>query len=187
MPYNASYLILAYKSKTVGYEFMKVNLFNYLDQTFKITETMGALLVSIDKQGRPNIMTIGWLLLGCSYYENPIAVVAVHPDRYTFKLLDEVDEFVISVPTPDLKEAVALCGEKSGKDINKFKMTRLTPIPSIQIKPPSIKECTINIECRIYNKIRPPHYILTPEHRRSPISKQHTIYFAEILGVYKHE
>jgi len=165
---------------------MKVNLFDYLDQTLRMAETMGVLLVSIDSQGRPNVMTIGWLLLGRSYHGNPIAVVAVRPDRYTFKLLDEVEEFVIAVPTPELEEEIAFCGEKSGRDTDKFKETGLTPIPSVHVKPPSIKECTINIECRIYNKIRPPHYILTPEHRKAPLSKQHTIYFAEVLGVYKH-
>jgi len=170
-----------------GCEFMKVNLFDYLDQTLKMAESTGVLLVSISSHGKPNIMTIGWLLLGRAYNGNPIAVIAVHPDRYTFKLLDEVEEFIVAVPTLELEEEVALCGEKSGRNINKFEKTQLTPIPSVHIKPPSIKECIVNIECRIYNKIRPPHYILTPEHRKAPLSKQHTIYFAEILGAYKYQ
>lgn len=165
---------------------MKVDLFDYLEQTLKMAETMGVLLVSIDSHGRPNVMTIGWLLLGRSYHQNPIAVVAVRPDRYTFKLLDEVEEFVIAVPSSELEEDVALCGEKSGRDTDKFKETKLTPVPSVHVKPPSIKECVINIECRIYNKVRAPHYILTPEHRKAPLSRQHTIYFAEVLGVYQH-
>lgn len=66
---------------------MKVDLFDYLNQTFKMAETTGVLLVSVGKDGRPNVMTIGWLLLGRSYHENTIAVVAVRPVRYTFKLL----------------------------------------------------------------------------------------------------
>lgn len=107
---------------------MKVNLLDYLNQTLKIAETTGVLLTSVDKDGRPNVMTIGWLLLGRSYHVNPIAVVAVRPARYTFKLLDEVEEFVISVPTPELEKAVAFCGEKSGRDVDKFKETVLTPI-----------------------------------------------------------
>jgi len=166
---------------------MKVNLFDYLNQTLKIAETFGVLLVSIDRLGKPNIMTIGWLLLGRSYHGNPIAVVAVRPARYSFKLLDEVEEFVIAVPTPELEKAVAFCGEKSGRDVDKFKETGLTPIPSVHVRLPSIKECTVNIECRIYNKVRPPHHILTSEHRKKPIPQQHTIYFAGVLGVYKYE
>ena len=165
----------------------KANLFDHLDQTLKMTENIGVLLVSMGKDRRPNVMTIGWVLLGRSYHENPIAIVAVRPATHTFKLLDEVGEFVIAVPTPELEEAVAFCGEKSGRKIDKFEETRLTPMSSVHVKPPSIKECTINIECRIYNKVRPPHYILTPEHRKAPVSKQHTIYFAEVLGTHKYE
>jgi flavin reductase (DIM6/NTAB) family NADH-FMN oxidoreductase RutF len=164
---------------------MEVNVFDYLDQTLDLAKTMGVLLVSVDKDGRPNTMTIGWLLLGRFYHKNPVAVVAVRPARYTFRLLDEVEEFVIAVPTPELKEAVAFCGQKSGRDVDKFKETGLTPTSSVHVRPPSIRECTVNMECRIYNKIRPPHNILTPEHRKAPIPEQHTIYFAEVLGAYR--
>jgi len=87
-----------------GCELMKVNLFDYLDHTLKMAESIGVLLVSIGSQGKPNIMTIGWILLGRYYHGNPIAVVAVHPNRYTFKLLDEVEEFVVAVPTPELEK-----------------------------------------------------------------------------------
>jgi len=164
---------------------MEVNVFDYLGQTLSLAQTMGVLLVSIDEDGRPNIMTIGWLLLGRSYHKNPVAVVAIRPATHTFKLLDQVEEFVIAVPTPELGEAVAFCGKKSGRDMEKFKETGLTPTPSVHVRPPSIKECTVNMECRIYNKIRPPHYILTPEHRKTALSEQHTIYFAEVLGAYR--
>ena len=164
---------------------MEVNLFDYVDQTLEIAEKIGVLLVSVGIDGRPNIMTIGWLLLGLSYHENPIVVVAVRPARYTFKLLDEIEEFVISVPSPELEEAVAFCGKESGRDLDKFKETGLTPLHSVHVKPPSIRECIVNIECKIYNKVRPLHYILTPEHRRARVSQQHTIYFAEVLGTYK--
>jgi len=165
---------------------MKVDLYDYLNQTFKMTESSGVLMTTIDLQGRPNVMTISWLLLGQFYHENSIAVVAVRPDRYTFNLVAEVEEFVVAVPTPELEEAVAVCGKESGRDMDKFKETGLTPISSVHVKPPSIKECIINIECKIYEKVPPPHFILTPEHRQAPLSKQHTIYFAEILGVYKY-
>ena len=52
------------------------------------------------------------------------------------------------------------------------------------MRAPSIAECPINVECRIYHKQRPPHYLLTPEHRRNPLEEQHTIYFGEVLGTY---
>ena len=36
-----------------------------------------------------------------------------------------------------------------------------------------------------YEKIAPPHRLLTPEHRQQPLQKQHTLYFAEVLGAYR--
>ena len=91
---------------------------------------------------------------------------------------------IIAVPDDTLRAAVNLCGTKSGRDLDKFKAAGLTPIPSVHVRPPSIAECSINVECRIYTTIAAPHLLLTPEHRRAPVSKQHTIYFAEVLGAY---
>jgi flavin reductase (DIM6/NTAB) family NADH-FMN oxidoreductase RutF len=164
---------------------MTTQEFDYLDLALHMAEQIGVLLVTCDHQGIPNVMTIGWLLLGRSYYKRPIAVIAVRPATYTYHLLDEVEEFVIAVPTIDLADAVAMCGKQSGRTINKFAVTSLTPIPSKNVSPPSIQECIVNIECRIYHKERPPHQLLTPDHRKSPISEQHTIYFAQVLNVSK--
>ena len=162
---------------------MATQSFDYLDLALNMAEQIGVLLVTCDHQGNPNVMTIGWLLLGRSYYKRPVAVIAVRPATYTHKLLDMVDEFVIAVPTSELADAVAYCGKQSGRGVDKFAVTSMTPIPSKYVRPPSIQECTINVECRIYHKQYPPHQLLTPDHRKAPISDQHTIYFAEVLGV----
>ena len=144
----------------------------------------GILLTSSGKNGNPNIMTLGWILVGGVYHGHPIAVVAVRPACYSFKLLDEVNEFVLCIPSPEIADAVSFCGTKSGRDYDKFKETGLMPVSSFHVTPPSIAQCPVNIECKIYHKQRPPHYILTPEHRKSPLEEQHTIYFAEVLGTY---
>ncbi len=43
---------------------------------------------------------------------------------------------------------------------------------------------TIAAADRIYHYQRPPHMILTPEHRQAPVDQQHTIYFAEVVGAF---
>lgn len=164
---------------------MTIQSYDYLDLALNTAEQIGVLLVTCDHEGNPNVMTIGWLLLGRSYYKRPVAVIAVRPATYTYRLLDMVGEFVIAVPTSDLTNTVAYCGTHSGQDVDKFAVTSLTPVLSKHVAPPSIQECSINIECRIYHKQRPPHQLLTPDHRKASISDQHTIYFAEVLGVSK--
>jgi len=147
----------------------------------------GVLLTSVGSDGVPNVMTIGWGLYGWFYHGHPVAVVAVRPARHTFRLLDEVGEFVLCVPADAIAEQVRFCGVKSGRDCDKFKETGLTPVPSARVRAPSIAQCPIHVECRIYYKQRPPHFILTPEHRERPLAEQHTIYFAEVLGAYRAE
>ena len=151
---------------------------------FERMRDMGLLVNSVGSDGVPNTMTIGWWLLGYFYHGRPVSVVAIRPACHTFKLLDEVGEFVISIPDETLREACAFCGRESGRSLDKFKAMNLTCVPSVNVQPPSIRECPINIECRIYHKERPPHMILTPEHRQAPLEARHTIYFAEVLGTY---
>ena len=144
----------------------------------------GCLLSTVGADGVANTMTVSWALLGYFYHGRPMVVVAVKPARHSFGLLEAVAEFVLSVPTPELAEAVAYCGRASGRDGDKFVAARLTAVPSVHVRAPSIAECPMNIECRVYHAERPPHGILTPEHRREPVEDQHTIYFAEVLGCY---
>lgn len=143
---------------------------------------IGVLLTSMGKDGVPNVMTIGWGLYGWFYHGRPVVAVAVRPACHTFKLLDEVGAFVLAVPTDALADAAALCGKESGRDMDKFNQAALTPVASLHVAAPSIAQCPINIECRIYHKRRPPHFILAPQHREQPLEKQRTIYFAEVLA-----
>ena len=98
--------------------------------------------------------------------------------------MEDVPEFVVAVPGDDLDEAVHICGTQSGRDGNKFDLAGLTPIPSHHVRAPSIGECPVNIECRVFHAQHPPHPLLTPEHRQTPVKDQHTIYFAEVVGLY---
>ena len=144
----------------------------------------GVLCTVVDSAGQQNVLTLGWGQVGPSYHKRPIMTIAVTPLRYSWRFLEQVPEFVIAVPDDSLQDAVALCGSKSGRDMDKFEAAGLTPTPSVQVRAPSILECPINLECRIYTKTDPPHLLLTPEHRQRPLENQHTIYVAEVVGIY---
>jgi flavin reductase (DIM6/NTAB) family NADH-FMN oxidoreductase RutF len=147
----------------------------------------GVLCTVSDEEGNQNLLTLGWGQIGPSYHSHPIVVIAVAPPRYSWRFLKQVPEFVIAVPDDTLGPAVKLCGTKSGRDLDKFNAADLTCIPSLNVRPPSIAECRINVECRVYATVAPPHMLLTPEHRRAPLLEQHTIYFAEVLGAYRRQ
>jgi len=164
---------------------------NFWDQAGEILNRMrsingGVLCTVVDNAGRQNVITLGWGQVGPNYHGHPIFIIAVAPPRYSWRFLEEVPEFVIAVPTVAMRPAANLCGTKSGRDMDKFAAAGLTRVPSLDVRAPSILECPINVECRIYTKVAPPHMLLTPEHREKPLAEQHTIYFAESLGAYRY-
>jgi flavin reductase (DIM6/NTAB) family NADH-FMN oxidoreductase RutF len=144
----------------------------------------GVLCTVADAAGLTNVLTLGWGLLGPSYHDNPICAIAITPLRYSWRFIESTPEFVLGIPDDRLSAALALCGERSGRDLDKFAAAGLTPAPSVHVRAPSIRECPVNIECHVFARVAPPHMLLTPEHRRRPLAEQHTIYFGEVLGVY---
>lgn len=107
-----------------------------------------AVMVSVcDKEGRPNIITIGWVGTICT---NPAMLyISVRPERYSYHMLKETGEFVVNLTTKDLARATDFCGVRSGRDVDKFQACGLTPVPGVHVKAPMIEESPVNIECRV--------------------------------------
>lgn len=105
------------------------------------------LVTTVDADGKPNIITLAWVGVVCS---NPFMLsVAIRPSRYSHALLGAVPELVVNVPSKELVAKTDYCGTVSGRSIDKFAAAELTPIPGHEVKAPLIKECPINLECRV--------------------------------------
>ena len=105
------------------------------------------LATCISADDRPNIITLG-MYMPISSRPPPIAI-GVSPRRYSHKLISETGPFVVNVPTKEVVKEVIHCGSVSGRERDMFKETRLTAIPASTVKPPLIKECVSNLECRL--------------------------------------
>lgn len=111
----------------------------------------GILLITGNDSKNKNIMTIGWLQIGFIWKE-PVVSILVRSSRYSFKLLQEYDEFTINV-MPDLfNKEIAFCGKQSGAYCDKFKETGLQTVPSKKISSLSLKDAEIIFECKILYK-----------------------------------
>lgn len=105
-----------------------------------------AVMVSVtDSGGRHNIITIAWAGTVCT--NPPMVSISVRPERHSFRILQETGEFVINLTTRELVYATDYCGVKSGRDVDKWKETRLTPVKSDIVKAPCIAQSPVNIEC----------------------------------------
>ena len=100
-----------------------------------------------DKEGKQrNIITVG--MFNVFSVRPPIIGIAVTTSRLSYKFLEENDEFTVNIPGKELLEQVILCGERSGKDVDKFQLTGLTAVKGKRTKVPRIAECLVNIELK---------------------------------------
>lgn len=145
----------------------------------------GLLMVTQGKDGRPNIMTIGWGTMGI-IWGRPIFIALVRPSRYTYSRMEEVEEFTVNVPSTKLAAAALHCGTVSGRDHDKFAEMGLTAVPAQQVEAPIIEECHIHYECRSRHKNDLIPELLDDEIRRGsyPQGDYHRLYFGEILTSY---
>lgn len=100
-----------------------------------------------DGDGKSNIITLAWVGNVCS--EPPMIGISVRPPRHSHALIKESGEFVVNIPSTSLAREVDYCGVASGRDVDKFKETGLTAVPGSKVGAPLIKECPINIECKV--------------------------------------
>ncbi len=105
------------------------------------------ILVSAKQNTKESIITLSWAGTCCS--NPPIVSIGVRPERYSYTLIKESEEFVINFPTEALLAQVKICGTKSGKDIDKWKECNLSREKSSKVSVPSIKECPVNMECEV--------------------------------------
>ena len=110
-----------------------------------------AVMVSVaDKEGNHNIITIAWAGTICT--NPPMISISVRPERYSYHMIDETGDFVVNLTTEDLAYATDYCGVKSGREVDKFKELHLTAEKADHVQAPLIKECPVNIECKVVKK-----------------------------------
>lgn len=107
-----------------------------------------AVMISCGRKGEtPNIITVAWAGTICS---DPVMVsISVRKERYSHSIIKETGEFVINLITKDLTFATDYCGVKSGRDVDKFKEMKLTPINIEGVDCPAISESPLNLACKV--------------------------------------
>lgn len=147
---------------------------------FIIAPLLDSLVTCVGNDGKPNIIEISLFSkswgLPLKKSDPPFGVfqIMVHPARYSHKLIEESGEFVINIPTADIVEQSLFCGIRSGRSVDKFKETKLTPVPAKHVKAPLIKECVINIECKVVEAIKPEY-------------SSYTFFFGKALTIHAEE
>jgi len=108
-------------------------------------------LVSVEHEGKKNIISIGMFAF---FSGKPTLVgVGIASARYSFELVRQSGEYVVNVVDENLMEAVRICGRKSGREADKFKLAGLTPLRGVRVKAPLIQESPVSIECKVVKEV----------------------------------
>jgi len=99
----------------------------------------------------PNIITLAWAGTVCS--EPPMLSISIRKERFSHEIISRTQEFIVNIPSASQSKITDWCGMKSGREVDKFAETRLTPLPATQVKCPIIADCPINIECKVARTI----------------------------------
>ncbi|MBN2654725.1 MAG: flavin reductase family protein [Nitrospirae bacterium] len=104
---------------------------------------------SYDKAGKPNVMTIAWGGICCS---SPTSVaVSIRKATYSYANVSERRAFTVNVPSEKFAKEADYFGIASGRDVDKFAVSGLTPVKSELVDAPYIKEFPMILECKVTN------------------------------------
>jgi hypothetical protein len=92
---------------------LRVKFEKFAIETLRKLGDPGLLLVGAKKNGKCNVMTIGWGFVGV-LWRKPVFVVAVRPSRFTHDFIEDAGEFTVNVPGEGMDKAVAYCGGSVG-------------------------------------------------------------------------
>jgi flavin reductase (DIM6/NTAB) family NADH-FMN oxidoreductase RutF len=122
-----------------------------LSKAFTLMEAGPVVLVTTHDGQKDNIMTISWTMV---MDFTPIFGITTGEWNHSFTALRKTRQCVIAIPTVDLLDKVIGIGTCSGADTDKFTKFKLTPVQGKVVRPPLIKECYANIECKVIDIIK---------------------------------
>jgi len=104
------------------------------------------MLVSAADGDSFNTMTASWGGMGV-LWGKPVVFVFIRPQRYTFEFTEKSERMTLSFFGGEEREALTVCGRKSGRDCDKVKETGLTPT-WVGEGAPSFEEAKVVLSCK---------------------------------------
>ena len=164
----------------------------YINITYD--EKLNELLPALDKGvfmttkvgDKVNTMTIAWGGINI-IWNKQVFITYVRYSRDTYDMLQNTDEFTISVPrNNNLRKELGICGTKSGRDINKIEQCNFNLVDGRVVSTPIIKECEMHYECKvIYKQAMEPNSIPKDVLERNYKNNDfHAIFYGEIVDSY---
>lgn len=101
--------------------------------------------------GKPNIMTAAWGGIACS--KPPCISVSLREATLTYHNIIQAGAFTVNIPSEKYFKEADYVGIVSGKELDKFKETGLTPTKSKLVNAPIVEEFPYALECKLVKQV----------------------------------
>ena len=144
------------------------------------------MLVTAGSAERCNTMTASWGGLGVLWGKN-VATIYIRPQRYTYQFVEENGYFTLAFFGPAYRQALSLCGSKSGRDVDKIKECGFT-VAEAAGGAPYFEQAELVLVCKklYWQDMDPTHFLDGQiDGTHYPKKDYHRIYVGEIVEVLK--
>ncbi len=104
-----------------------------------------------DLEEKPNVMTAAWGGICCSV--PPCVAVSIREATYSYRNILDRKAFTISIPSEKYVKEADYFGMVSGKNVDKFSATGLTPVKSEVVDAPYVNEFPFVLECQLLRSV----------------------------------
>ena len=144
------------------------------------------MLVTAGTPEKFNTMTANWGGMGY-LWNRQVVFVFVRPVRYTYGFIENAEGFSLSFYDEKYRDALNLCGTKSGRDCDKVQETGFTP-HFTALGLPVFTEARLVLECRkLYaTQLERGHFLDNEPLKRHYNTGEglHKMYIAEIVKAW---
>lgn len=105
------------------------------------------IITSLDATGRVNAAPYSHIMQYDVMAKNPRMIVGFRQDSHTFQNICATKEFVVNCPSAEHLDDMMETARFYPAGVNELEHTRFTMIPSLHVRPPTIKECPQIAEC----------------------------------------
>ena len=142
------------------------------------------MLITAGTPERLNTMTASWGGLGV-LWGVPMATCYIRPQRYTKEFVDREEYFSLSFFGEEYRKALALCGSKSGREVDKVRECGFT-VKTAECGAPYFEEAELVLVCRkrFAQPMDPDNMPQEIKDKWYPQKDYHTMYIGEIIEAY---
>ena len=105
--------------------FREISVEQLKDNPFTLINKDWMLITAGDAE-KHNTMTASWGGVG-ELWGKYVSTIYIRPQRYTLEFVEREEYYSLCFFGPEYRQALSLCGSKSGRDVDKDAATGLTP------------------------------------------------------------